>query len=183
VGEAVALQWASNPTPYRQFFRGAAHAGIAGTSFKLFPTVSAQISAVRPDILAIVAEIVAITPDVPLVTANIALFAASCSVISLPNILAHHAPVFRNVTTVAANVTPVTPPVGPAMAQVAAITLDAPPVDGCVVTQSKNRSQHCKAQQRNNSSSHIASLASGLIGLCGVQTHLVFQSCWPDSAL
>ena len=111
-----------------------AHAGIAGTRFKLFPTVSPQISAIRPEVLTIVTQIAAITPDVTPVTANIALFAASCFVISPPNILAHHAPIFRNVTVVAANVTPVTPPVGAVMTQVAAITPDVPPLGDCVLT-------------------------------------------------
>jgi len=142
VGEAVALHWPKTPPISAVFPRrcscGHRWTRFSGPRFKLFPTVSAQISAIRPDVLTIVTQIAAITPDVTPVTANIALFAASSFVISPPNILAQHAPIFRNVTPVAANVTPVTPPVGPVMAQVAAITPDVPPLGDCVLTQSKN---------------------------------------------
>jgi hypothetical protein len=63
---------------------------------------------------------------------------------------------------IAANILPIRPSVDPVLAQVTPVRADVAMIIQRVLSQSKNRSQRCKEQQRSYSSFHIASLASGL---------------------
>jgi hypothetical protein len=109
-----------------------------------------------------------------LVLANVLTFSAGISKIAVAKVLAQITPVLRYIALIATNVFPIISAVNPVQAQVLSILTHVAMIVRQVLSQRKSRSQHCKAQQGSYFSSHIASLASGLMA-SGAYKHWYFR--------
>src|SRR6266567_9626892 len=116
-------------------------------------SISVSIFAIMPDIMMVVAEVRAIASQIVLVTA----FVLCVARIAIPKVTV---PIPVNVTAVLAAIKAVVPKIAPVLPGVAAVSAN-------ILPDRKRRSKYRKAQQRQNPSSHIASL--------------VFQAFWPSA--
>jgi hypothetical protein len=148
---------------------------LPAVAAKVLP-ISAQVRAVATGIATVRTQIPAVTPQIAPIIAYIALIAAGVFVISASEVFAQVAAITCKITPVTTNITSVLMAVDPVLPKIAPVLMKVTAVTCGVFAENKHRSQHCKAQQRNNLSSHIASLVSGLMATWDLQTRLGDES-------
>jgi len=135
-----------------------------GTLDKLPFAVVANVAPIVPDVTAVMPNVAAVSTQVAFVLVNVAPLVAGGRVIPVPHVFAQLSAVLPDVALVRSNVSSVLAPVNSVLSKVSPVAAQV-----AILAQRKRRSQHCKHQQSNDSSSHIASLVSGPLGLCDLE--------------
>jgi hypothetical protein len=114
--------------------------------------IAADISPVMTNVTAVMPHVAPVCPQVFSIVPNVAFLLTCRFVVSVAHVFSQSTPVLPDVSLVAANISSVLSPVNSVVSQVATRR---------ALTQRKCRSQNCKHQQTNDSSSHTPSVASG----------------------
>lgn len=135
-----------------------------GTPENLSFAIVANVAPIMPDVFPVTPNIATVCSKISLILVDVAPLGSRCTAISISRVIAHLAPVLPDVTGIVANITPVLMPVNSVVSNILPVAAQV-----AILAQRKRRSQHCKHHQSYDSSSHIASLVSGPLGLCDLE--------------